>query len=142
MRTSRSLFDLQPHVEVKARGLIERCAEAGVDIIVTSTLRDFEAQQALYDQGRTTPGDIVTKSKPGYSAHNYGLAFDVVPLRSGKPVWGTKAEEDKLLWQKVGVLGESLGLEWGGRWKNLLDYPHFQMLGGKTIEEMAKERGM
>jgi len=30
---------------------------------------------------------------------------------------------------KVGPIGESLGLEWGGRWQNFPDYPHFQLPG-------------
>ncbi|MBL8512154.1 MAG: M15 family metallopeptidase [Betaproteobacteria bacterium] len=142
MKNSRSLFDLQPHVEVKARGLIDRCAEAGIDIIVTSTLRDFEAQQALYDQGRSKPGSIVTNAKPGDSAHNYGLAFDVVPMRNGKPVWGTSADPDRQLWQRIGEIGESMGLEWAGRWQRFTEYAHFQMLSGKTIEQLKRERGL
>jgi len=142
MRTSRSVFDLQPHVEVKARGLLDECKAEKIDLIITCTFRDNEAQQALYEQGRTKPGPIVTKAKPGESAHNYGLAFDVVPLRNGKPVWGRTSDADKQLWERIGQIGESLGLEWAGRWKNFPEYAHFQMLGGKTIEQIAKERGM
>lgn len=43
----------------------------------THTLRTFSEQDALFAQGRTKPGKIVTNAKAGLSYHNYGLAcFD------------------------------------------------------------------
>ncbi|MNW16816.1 hypothetical protein D3C71_2157980 [compost metagenome] len=27
----------------------------------------------------------------------------------------------------MGVLGQELGLEWGGNWKTVVDQPHFQL---------------
>jgi len=42
------------------------------------TLRTFKEQEAIYAQGRTKPGVIVTKAKPGLSVHNYGMAIDIV----------------------------------------------------------------
>ena len=44
---------------------------------VTQGLRTMAEQAALYAQGRTEPGAIVTHAQPGSSAHNYGLAVDV-----------------------------------------------------------------
>jgi len=43
--------------------------------------RSYEQQAALYSLGRSAPGRIVTKARPGESYHNYGLAFDWVPLK-------------------------------------------------------------
>jgi peptidoglycan L-alanyl-D-glutamate endopeptidase CwlK len=43
--------------------------------------RTHAEQDALYAQGRTTPGPIVTRAKGGQSPHNWGLAIDVVPDR-------------------------------------------------------------
>jgi peptidoglycan L-alanyl-D-glutamate endopeptidase CwlK len=106
---------------------------------VTSTLRDFEAQAALYAQGRTEPGNKVTNAQPGDSSHNYGLAFDVVLMRNGKPVWGTKGA-DLELWNRIGTLGESVGLEWAGRWKTFREYAHFQDLGGLTIAQLKSDK--
>jgi peptidoglycan LD-endopeptidase CwlK len=65
---------------------------------------------ALYAQGRTEPGHIVTDAPPGESAHNYGLALDIVPMVNGKPDW----EGTDPVWQRVGALGEAAGLEWAG----------------------------
>ena len=43
---------------------------------ITSTLRSFAEQTALYNQGRTTAGQVVTNAKAGQSNHNFGLSFD------------------------------------------------------------------
>ena len=112
MINSRDLADLHPLVAAKARALLARCEALGIDLLVTSTYRDGEAQAKLYAQGRTAPGHIVTHARPGQSFHNWRVAFDIVPLRHGKPVWGT-AGEDGALWAKVGDLGEAVGLGMG-----------------------------
>lgn len=41
-----------------------------------SGLRTFDEQAKLYAQGRTEPGLMVTRARPGMSFHNYGLATD------------------------------------------------------------------
>jgi len=140
MINSRAIEDLQPQVAEQARSLLDAAESEGIDLIITSTLRDFEAQAALYAQGRTSPGKRVTNADAGDSAHNYGLAFDVVPMRNGKPVWGTTADIDRDLWERIGELGESVGLEWAGRWRTFKEYAHFQNLGGLTIDELKAQR--
>ncbi len=92
--------------------------------------RSFERQATLYAQGRSSPGPIVTNARPGTSMHNYGLAFDVAILRNGVLRWDGIPE-------KLGELGERLGLEWGGRWRKP-DENHFQ-LASITLAE-AHER--
>jgi peptidoglycan L-alanyl-D-glutamate endopeptidase CwlK len=131
MINSRSLVDLHPAVGMKARRHLQLCEEAGIDLLVTSTYRDNESQAELFAQGRTKPGRIVTKANAGESYHNFKCAYDVVPLRAGKPVWTTSGADAKL-WLKVGELGELAGLEWGGRWK-FKDMPHFQYTAGLTL---------
>lgn len=134
MINSRKLDDLLPAVEVLARAFIDRCKDEGIDILVTSTYRDHESQNALYAQGRTKPGKRVTNAKGGQSYHNWRVAFDVVPLRGGKPVWGTSGEDGKL-WQAIGEIGEEVGLEWAGRWKTFKEFPHFQYTGGLSLRD-------
>lgn len=41
--------------------------------------RTFDEQTALYNQGRTTPGAVITDAQAGQSAHNFGLAVDFQP---------------------------------------------------------------
>lgn len=131
MINSRNLNDLIPQAHVRADKLIELCKAAGIDLLVTSTYRDNESQNALYAQGRTAPGKIVTKAKGGESFHNYKCAFDVVPLVNGKPVW-----DDPATWEKIGKLGVQIGLEWAGNWTSFKEFPHFQYTGGKTLKQL------
>ena len=88
MINSRDLNELLPAVKGRVDDFLEACKGSGIDLLVTSTYRDIESQDALYAQGRTTDGRIVTNAKGGDSFHNYRCAVDVVPLRNGKPVWG------------------------------------------------------
>lgn len=47
MINSRDLDALHPKVAAMARELIARCHAEGIDLLVTSTYRDAEAQAAL-----------------------------------------------------------------------------------------------
>ncbi len=132
MINSRDIKDLVPEVFDKCTEFLAACKEAGIDLVVTSTLRDFDSQNALYAQGRTIPGKIVTKAKGGQSFHNFGVAFDVVPVVNGKAVW-----DDDAIWSKIGKIGTDLGLDWGGTWK-FVDKPHFQYTD-KSLFELNKE---
>lgn len=111
---------LHPSIRTMAKNFISKAKAEGIDLKITFGTRTFEEQQKLYNQGRTTPGAIVTKAKPGRSFHNYSLAIDVVPIVNGKADWESK------LWDKIGEIGESVGFDWGGRWKTIVDRPHFQ----------------
>ena len=124
---------LKPVVKDLALKLIDKSKAAGVDIIITQTLRTHAEQDALYAIGRTKPGSIVTKAKGGYSLHNWGVAFDFCPVAGGKALWSNLA-----LFKKVGKIGQELGLEWGGDWKEFVDLPHFQYCLGYTLEDFRK----
>jgi len=132
MVNSRKIDDLLPVVQDKVRKFLELCHENDIDILITSTFRDNESQNALYAQGRTAPGKIVTNAKAGESWHNHRCAIDVVPLRNGKPVWNGSDP----IWQDVGRLGKEAGLEWAGEWKRFKELAHFQYTGGKTLAQL------
>jgi peptidoglycan LD-endopeptidase CwlK len=130
---SRSLADLSPTMQPLAKLLISKCAAAGITLLVVSTLRTNDEQTELFSHGRTKLFDengkklgIVTNAKAGQSRHNTGDAIDVVPTVNGVPQWSTVGASGKV-WEKMGKLGESLGLVWGGRWGSLSDYPHFEI---------------
>lgn len=136
MINSRKLEDLHPTVREKALKMEKQCeAELGIDLVFTSTYRDNESQDSLYAIGRTVKGAKVTNAKAGYSWHNFRLAFDVVPVRNGKPIWKTTGEEGKL-WAAIGRIGKECGLEWGGDFKSLKDLPHFQDSKGLTLAQL------
>ena len=132
MIASRSLDDLDPRVKDLAQQLISRCSMNNIDLLVTSTYRDNEEQMKLWQQGRTSPGAIVTNARPGESFHNYKLALDFCPLQNGKCAWN-----DSATFQRVGELAEALGMEWAGRWQgSLRELAHVQFTGGLTLAEL------
>lgn len=134
MINSRKLEDLLPPVKVRVEEFLASAKLAGIDLLVTSTYRDNASQDALYAQGRTTVGRIVTNAKAGQSWHNYRCAVDVVPVVAGKPRWDVKDS----VWQEVGRLGKAAGLEWAGDWKRFREYPHFQYTGGLTLAQLQQ----
>jgi peptidoglycan L-alanyl-D-glutamate endopeptidase CwlK len=104
----------------------------------THTLRTFSEQDALYAQGRTKPGKVVTRAKGGDSTHNYGLAVDIVLMVGGKAVWDIKTDYDKdgrSDWMEVVDIFKRYGWEWGGDWK-FFDAPHFQKTLGYNIPQL------
>jgi len=129
---SRDLGELLPVVQQKAQAFLDAAQAQHIGIIITSTYRDREAQAALYAEGRSAPGKIRTNAKPGESFHNWKCAFDFVGMRNGKCVW----EDDDPLWTHLGELGESVGLEWAGRWKLFIEKAHLQYSGGLTLAQL------
>lgn len=109
------------------------------------TLRTFAEQNAIYAQGRTKPGKIVTQAKGGLSMHNYGLAIDIVLLvdkdNNGtfeSAVWDVKTDFDndnKSDWQECVTIFKQYGWECGIDWK-FCDPPHFQKSFGKSVREL------
>lgn len=130
MINSRNLNDLVPIVKTKAEAFIAACAAQGIDVLITSTYRDAESQNALYAQGRTSPGVRVTNAKAGQSWHNWRCAFDFVPVVNGKAQWNDLATFDR-----CGEIAESVGLEWAGRWKSFKELAHCQYTGGLTLAD-------
>ncbi|HYP51986.1 MAG TPA: M15 family metallopeptidase [Pyrinomonadaceae bacterium] len=122
------IAELDPAIRGRAEDFLAKSKAAGYDLRITQGLRTFEQQEELYKQGRTKPGQIVTWARGGQSLHNFGLAFDVFDEKKGYD----------LDWNKVGQLGKDAGLEWGGDWKGKPDRPHFQYMGGLTLEEIQK----
>ena len=147
MIDSRDLNELTPAARKRAQAFFAACAADlylqanGITVIATSTYRDFEAQDAIYARGRTAPGKVVTKAKAGDSWHNWRCAFDVLPLRYGKPVWATTGADGEV-WRKLGEIGEACGLEWAGRWTTFRELAHFQYTGGLTLADFKAGKTM
>ena len=80
-RTLKNLSTLEADFQKRARQWLEEMIQTGIRPLIYCGFRSFEEQAALYAQGRTKGNKIVTKAKPGESYHNYGLAFDWVPMK-------------------------------------------------------------
>ena len=125
--SSRSLADLADPFRQMAVAWLDDCRAAGLDILVYCTLRDFKEQDALYEQGRTTPGSIVTYARGGQSAHNFGLALDFVPLINGKPQW----KAGNPLYVNAITLASARAMESASKWVKFKEWPHLQLPGWK-----------
>jgi len=120
---SQKIIDgLDSSLRPMAVALLYAANNKGIPLVVTSGYRSIESQQKIWNQGRTTPGRIVTHAEPGNSWHNYGLAFDVAVLKDDKATW----PENPKLWNRIGAIGKALGLSWGGDFPgSQKDLPHF-----------------
>lgn len=123
--SSRDRKDLWPEL---ARRFELACAEYERDFpqspkpFLTQTYRSRQEQDALYAQGRTKPGKVVTNARGGSSLHNFrpSAAFDIA-FRAGDAVtW------DEKHFRTFAQIAKKYGLEWGGDWKSFKDLPHFQ----------------
>lgn len=118
---SRKLDDLDPQFKPLAMELLARLVEANIVVMIVNTRRTHAEQQANLANG---------VSWVQHSKHEEGLAIDVCP-------WGQYQLHgpDKLdwnasdpIWERIGAIGESLGLRWGGRWTKR-DLGHFEQAG-------------
>ena len=143
MRTKRTIENLGS-LNKKALAKLEpfivqvelMLAPKGVTVEVISGLRSWSAQAALYAQGRTKPGKIVTKARPGSSWHNYGLAIDLGLFKNGVYLDEKKPAEADKLYAEIGKLASSMGIEWAGNWKSFQETPHFQVTFGLTLADV------
>jgi hypothetical protein len=114
-----SLDDLDPDLSVFARALLNAAGAAGLQPKITSTVRTHSEQRRLYNRFLAGQSGFPVVP-PGYSAHEYGWAFDMVvsPMDALADVGYT--------WQ-----------QWGGGW-NPADAVHFELPGAS---ESARQRG-
>lgn len=117
---------LHPYFRDRVIDLINGCKEKGIQLAVVESYRTH-AKQNEYK----TMGKKYTRSGGGKSKHQYGLAVDLVPIVDSVAVW-----DDIALWKKVGLVGEKLGLRWGGRWRKPYDPGHFEWTGGLTTTDL------
>lgn len=104
MASTRSLH---PAFAPVARAFIRMLEDAGIRVTVTSTRRSLDEQRKLYNDylaGRSR----YPAAAPGKSTHGAGLAFDL--------------HLDPPLYAQAGAAWESLGLTWGGRFRDKIHF--------------------
>ena len=130
----RDIAALHPRLQTKAALLKEECKKQGISILFSECLRTKAEQDALYAQGRTAPGNIVTNAKGStYSSqHQWGIAID---FYINMDVDGDGDKKDDAfnnstgLFEQVGAIAKSVGLGWGGDWTSIKDRPHLYLPG-------------
>ena len=162
---------MHPKLRAKTYDFIKACESKGIYLRVVSGYRSYAEQNKIYAKGRTIPNDAgklpgktVSNARGGRSAHNFGLAFDVVevwhkgssmkhykePLRrkngtkipgrfkSVKAQTGYDSKYPEERWQTIGRIGQSFGFFWGFYFKSPIDRPHFQEMFGKKVRDLDK----
>jgi len=135
----RGIEHLHPELQTIANKFLEKCKAAGLNVLITETWRSEAEQNALYAQGRTTPGNIVTNCKYPQSPHCWGVAFDFC-----RNVKGQEYTDSDSFFSKVGAVGKTLGLAWGGDWKGFVDKPHLELakyLPNNSVKTLQAQYG-
>ena len=164
MITVRNKDGLKPEMLPYLSRFESECDKAGLDVLIHGTLRTFKEQAILFRQGRSlweiqaraedlskingrqdladilmgvgpqTGKRKVTNAAPGQSMHNYGLAFDGVPMFHGKIIYDgpddhIPDEVEDRLWKLYGTCAMAAGLNWAGNWRSFREMPHCQIPG-------------
>ena len=124
--TEERLQPLCPSFVAAVTRAITSLAAQSIVVRVTSGLRTYAEQDALYAIGRTVPGQKVTKARGGFSNHNFGLAVDCVPGKIGVTPWQPNWDVPSAGFQAMIKAMKHEGLEWGGDWVHFPDEDHFQ----------------
>lgn len=135
-RNQLRLKGQHPRLVAKVTLVLDVMDQLGHPMIVTDGVRTTAQQQALFALGRTKPGKIVTRADGVINRSNhqvwndgFGHAVDctfVVDL-DGDGAMDDPTWDEKRPWELYGVVAESQGLSWGGRWKSP-DKPHVELL--------------
>ena len=95
---------------------LEAARKAGLNVAVFEAERSTERQRWLHAQELSQPDGVRERS-----SHQFGTAVDIA-FKDQKNEFSFSVDHD---WKKLGELGESFGLVWGGRWKTPV-MSHFQ----------------
>jgi len=139
--------------------LILLLEQEGIWMRIVQGLRSWPQQAELYAKGRTAPGEpcrhegrlitpgdcgqhpfgaTVTKAPPGYSWHQFGLAFDLVPdADPEKPGFQPDWDAASPRYARFLEVARQHQLACGADWRTYPDYPHVQPVelpGGPTDE--------
>lgn len=102
---------------------IRELKRRGMPFFVHELLRDKQAQDAYFARG-------VSKARWGQSAHNFGMAADIVHF-------GRYWELSRKEWAVIGLIGkevarkQNLKITWGGDWTSIWDPAHWELADWK-----------
>jgi hypothetical protein len=122
--SEQRLAPLHPYMIAMARAIDAKCqALNGHALRVTQGMRTWAQQDALYAEGRSVAGKVVTNARGGYSMHNFGLAVDLCPEAIAGGVWEPDWNETDPLYKAMVAAGAELGLNCGANWHSLIRLP-------------------
>ena len=94
--------------------------------------RTCAKQRLIFQQGRTTPGSVVTHADGCNSWHVLGRAIDsdIVEAASGRAA-------GEALYRVAGELWKAMGGKWGGDFPGFPDIGHFEYHPGISISDVC-----
>jgi hypothetical protein len=95
--------------------------------VAARTFRTYAEQDAIYAQGRTKDGNIVTNARGGESYHCFGLAVDI------SDDVAARLAEERGLQDRVQALCIKHNITWGKDWG---DWGHFEWHPGFTFRDL------
>lgn len=117
---------LYPAFFAKLELLMAACEKRGARYYAICGFRSAEEQAALYAQGRTKPGKIVTNAKPYSSAHQFHCAVDFC-RDADMNKEGLQPDWDIESYRIIAEEAVKLGLEAAFNWKSFKEGPHIQL---------------
>jgi peptidoglycan L-alanyl-D-glutamate endopeptidase CwlK len=94
-----------------------------IDFIIACGYRNQEDQDKAYAQGYSK-----VKYPNGKHNKNPSLAVDIAPYVNGAVIWDDITLFHKLADHIKGVAyALDIDVEWGGDWKEFVDFPHWQI---------------
>lgn len=132
-RDDKRLEGVHPRLADAIRKALVAMDVLGFPMFVTQGVRSAEYQNTLFQQGRTTPGAIVTnldgyEKKSNHQAKADGLGYAVDCAFVDDPdTERIETWDPKQPWELFGLMVEKLGMRWGGRWQRIVDRPHVEM---------------
>jgi len=121
------LDTIYPPLLKAVQGVLTQMAAEGHPMRICQGVRTTEEQQKLWQQGRTTPGKIITnadgvkkKSNHQVREDGWGHAVDCC-FTTGDPFGESQP------WARFGELVRAAGLKWGGDWVSFKDRPHVEL---------------
>lgn len=142
--SNKRIATLHPKLREEAQKLFDKINNevltGRAKMRVTRAYATAAEQNALYAQGRTKPGKIVTNARAGYSMHNYGLALDFCLIIDGRSAsWdmlGDYDKDGKKDWTEIVEVFKKAGWEWSGEWKTFKEYCHVQKAFGHNVKSL------
>jgi len=136
-RTEANIATLLPKAQIAARKAMVavKGLGGGLTVQILSGTRTYAEQTAIYAQGRTKPGKVVTNAKAGQSNHNFGIAFDIGIFKGKNYYDGDTTAEIKAYADASKLIKPATGLDWGGDWRKA-DTPHYELPTNKTVAQV------
>ena len=119
-----NLNELASYFEPIAQKLLDSCSLVGVPCRIIDTGRTAEEQVVKLETNVSWTTNSKHEPQP---PEGKSEAIDICPfiiLNGPIKNWDPRNP----LWLRIGLIGESLGLKWGGRWNLHPDFSHFEYI--------------